>query len=185
MESLNVANVTITNQTLGIVTETDMSFSDDTSGVFGLGFPRLSSIAASTNHTPFFVELSRAGALEYPLFGLHLTWNDAGSLSIGAVDASIVSNPSQIGWNDVAQFSPFTNESAEASYLEWVIPLSNIYANNIEITPLPTYPDAADNKSLALLDVGTSGIYGPYHDVSLSNTVGQDPIGAWRRYWIL
>jgi len=49
IESLNIANITVTNQTFGVVTESTVSLVDDTSGVFGLGFPPLSSISASTN----------------------------------------------------------------------------------------------------------------------------------------
>ena len=64
-----------------------------------------------------------------------------------------MTNASEIGWNEVAQFSPFKNESIDASYLEWVIPLTTIYANETEVVPHPTYTQAADNQSLALLDV--------------------------------
>ncbi|TFY82117.1 hypothetical protein EWM64_g1897 [Hericium alpestre] len=52
-----------------------------------------------------------------------------------------------------------------SSYLQWAIPLSNIAIGSTVVTPQPTYPQANSNKSIALLDVGTSGILGPYQDV--------------------
>jgi len=52
--------------------------------------------------------LAEQGLLGYPLFGISLTQNLTGSLSLGAIDASIVTDPQNISWNDVAQFSPFS-----------------------------------------------------------------------------
>lgn len=71
------------------------------SGIFGLGFPRLSSISDSVTNcwlcffattillilstaTPFFVQLAQQGHLDYPLFGLSLTRNSSGTLTLGA-----------------------------------------------------------------------------------------------------
>jgi Eukaryotic aspartyl protease. len=84
----------------GIVTDCDVTMIDDTSGIMGLGFSRLSTISnlvansALSSFTwllylilrsaaPFFVTLAQQGLLDYPLFGLSLTRNASGTLSIG------------------------------------------------------------------------------------------------------
>jgi hypothetical protein len=79
----------------------NVTMTDETSGIIGLGFPRLSSIDTSVTNcaclyiyypnflqpyqtaTPFFVTLAQQGLLEYPVFGLSLTRNASGTLSIG------------------------------------------------------------------------------------------------------
>jgi hypothetical protein len=91
--------------------------------------------------TPFFATLAQQGSLEYPLFGLSLTRNTSGTLSIGmiyclcsiseypsvtitgAVDATVVANVSAISWHDVVPFSPFGSENNVSSYLQWTIVL--------------------------------------------------------------
>lgn len=75
--------------------------------------------------TPFFSTLAQQGQLDYPLFGLSLTRNTTGTLSIGAIDSSVVTNLSHIGWNEVVPFSPFGSESNKSSYLQWAISLSS------------------------------------------------------------
>lgn len=79
-----------------------MTFTDQVSGVLGLSFPRLSTIASQTvngmpvcryyvtvepHHgrlaTPFFATMAQNGQLDYPLFGLSLTRDDSGSLAFG------------------------------------------------------------------------------------------------------
>ncbi|KAG5341597.1 hypothetical protein C0989_009078 [Termitomyces sp. Mn162] len=100
---------------------------DETSGILGLGFPRLSSIPSSvTNATPFLIKLVQQGLLEYPVFGLSLTRNSTGTLSLGAVDSSLVKNASLISWNQVVDFAPFGAESNSSSYLQWAIPISAV-----------------------------------------------------------
>jgi hypothetical protein len=75
--------------------------------------------------TPFFATLAEQGQLDYPLFGVSLTRNSTGTLTIGAIDSSIVKNISNVEWNEVVPFSPFTSESNTSSYLQWAIPLSS------------------------------------------------------------
>lgn len=166
-ESVSVGNLTVTSQAFGLVTDTNVSFVDQVSGILGLGFPRLSTISDSiTNSTPFFVTLAQRGLLKYPLFGLYLTYNSSGSLTIGAIDGSVVTTFSRIEWNDVVEFPPSGAESNVSSYLHWAIPLTAISVNDTQIKPAPTYPNIRHGASLALFDVGTPGIYGPYQDVS-------------------
>ncbi|OBZ72451.1 Aspartic protease [Grifola frondosa] len=118
---------------------------------------RLSTISQSVvNATPIFATMAQQGQLDYPLFGLSLTRNGSGTLAFGAIDASVVVNRSLI------------------DYLHWAIELSGISVNGTEITPIPTYPSATSNASLALIDVGTPGIYGPYQDVSRIFSMIQD-----------
>ncbi|KAJ7104191.1 acid protease [Mycena belliarum] len=168
-ESIRLANVTLPSQAFAIVTETNVTMLDDVSGILGLGFSRLSSISASSNNSaPFFHSLAEQGALDYPLFGLSLTNDQSGSLSLGAIDGAIVTNVSQIGWNKVVEFSPIGSQSNVSSYLHWVtvcfMLLFSILVNGTRISPIPTYPKVTGN-SLALFDIGFSGIFGPYQDV--------------------
>ncbi|KAJ7903534.1 aspartic peptidase A1 [Mycena olivaceomarginata] len=163
-ELVRLANMTLAQPT--VVTESNLTMLDNVSGILGLGFPRLSSIPASvTNSTPFFPALAQQGVLDYPLFGLSLTNDASGSLSFGAIDTTIVKNVSKIGWNPVVEFSPVGAESNASSYLHWVTPLSAFSVNGKNISPIPTYANVASNSSLALFDIGTPGIYGPYQDV--------------------
>ncbi|KAG6909869.1 hypothetical protein DXG01_014905 [Tephrocybe rancida] len=127
---------------------------DETSGVMGLGFPRLSSFPNTiANATPFFVNLAQQGLLDYPLFGLSLTRNSTGSLSMGAVDSSVVKNASLISWNQVVDFAPFGAENNVSSYLQWAIPMSALAINGSQFKPSPTYPNITGNASLALFDI--------------------------------
>ncbi|KAF9477924.1 acid protease [Pholiota conissans] len=165
-ETIGVTNLTLPNQTFAVITNSNVSLVDQSSGIMGLGFPRLSSISSpSFNSTPFFATLAREGRLEYPLFGLSLTNNFTGALTLGAIDSAVVANISHIGWNKVAEFSPFAAESNVSSYLQWAIPITGISVNGSQLTPVPTYPNINRN-SLALFDIGAPGIYGPYQDVS-------------------
>ncbi|KAJ7475815.1 acid protease [Mycena latifolia] len=164
-ESIRLANVTLPSQAFAIVTDSNVTMLDDVSGILGLGFPRLSSISRSVNNSmPFFPSLAQQGILEYPLFGLSLTNDESGTLSLGAVDATIVTNVSKIGWNKVVEFSPIGSESNTSSYLHWATPLSAFAVNGTRISPIPTYANVTAN-SLALFDIGFSGILGPYQDV--------------------
>ncbi|KIP08207.1 hypothetical protein PHLGIDRAFT_69749 [Phlebiopsis gigantea 11061_1 CR5-6] len=168
LETFQVKNLTVPNQGFGVVSHSNLSFTDDISGLLGLGFPRLSTIFNSVpSLTPFFATMAQRGQLEYPLFGLNLGMNtsDTGSLTFGAVDGSVVSNISSIVWNEVMPFAPFGSESNASSYLQWTIPMGNLTVNGTSLTPIPTYSNISRN-SLALFDVGTSGIFGPFQDVS-------------------
>ncbi|KAK2463404.1 hypothetical protein APHAL10511_004490 [Amanita phalloides] len=167
IESVQLANLTSPRQAFGMVTNCNVSFTDELSGIMGLGFPRLSSIPSSvTNSTPFFANLAQQGLLDYPLFGVSLTRNASGSLTIGAIDASVVKNVSQINWNKVVEFPPINTESHSSSYLQWAISLSGFSVGGTRLKPQPTYPSITKNQSYALFDIGTSGIYGSYADVS-------------------
>lgn len=166
-EAVQLANLTVSNQVLGLMTSSNVTLTDDISGVFGLGFPRLSSVSNTvTNSTPFFVQLAQQGVLNYPVFGLSLTRNDTGSLSIGAIDSSVVTNVTNVGWHEVVEFAPIGTENNVSSYLQWAIPLDGFAVNGSSLTPSPTYPNITNNASLAMFDVGNNGIYGPYQDVS-------------------
>lgn len=103
--------------------------------------------------TPFFCGLAQQGLLDYPLFGFSITRNFVGSLSLGAIDSSIVTDRHNISWNNVAQFSPFGVESNTSSYLHWAIPLSSFSANGTQLAPTPAQANATGNVSLALFDM--------------------------------
>ncbi|KAI0303828.1 aspartic peptidase domain-containing protein, partial [Multifurca ochricompacta] len=166
-ETITLGGLTLPQQAFGLMNSTNVSFVDQVSGIFGLGFPRLSGIhSLATNATPFFARLAQHGQLDYPLFGVSLERNASfGSLSIGAVDSTIVTNASLIEWNEIAPFEPFGSESNASSYLQWAVPISNITVGTQTFTLEPTYPQANANHSVALFDIGTSGIFGPYQDV--------------------
>ncbi|KAI0775198.1 acid protease [Trametes elegans] len=166
-ESVSLANLTVAGQAVGLATDSNVKFTDQVSGVLGLGFPRLSSIANSAvNATPFFATMAQNGQLDYPLFGLSLTRDASGTLAFGAIDGSVVANRSQIEWNEVVPFAPFGHESNTSTYLQWAVVLSGVSVNGTAVAPQPTYPTQTLNSSLALIDAGTAGIYGPYQDVS-------------------
>lgn len=96
-----------------IVTDSNVTMLDDVSGILGLGFPRLSGIPSSVTNcarflaqinyasrsnfaskaTPFFPSLAQQGILDYPLFGLSLTRNASGSLSLGIFPISLLEDP--------------------------------------------------------------------------------------------
>ncbi|KII89952.1 hypothetical protein PLICRDRAFT_40126 [Plicaturopsis crispa FD-325 SS-3] len=166
-EKVGISNLTVANQAFGVVQNSNVTVDDQVSGILGLGFPRLSTMSSSVaNATPFFSTLAQQGVLGYPLFGLSVTRTALGSLSLGGIDSSIVQNTSNVGWNEVMPFRPFGAESNTSSYLQWAIPLAAVAINGTSVTTQPTYPNANANSSIALLDIGTSGIYGPYQDVT-------------------
>ncbi|KAF7327710.1 hypothetical protein MKEN_00350500 [Mycena kentingensis (nom. inval.)] len=166
LETIQVANITLPGQTFAVVTDMDLTMVDEMSGVLGLGFPRLSSIARSVpGSQPFFVSLAQKGLLDYPLFALNLAGGESGSLTLGAIDADVVKDVSQIAWNPVVEFSPFGTESNSSSYLQWALPMDRFAVDTSTITPTPTYPHNTGNTSLAMFDVGLSGITGPFQDV--------------------
>ncbi|KAF8501514.1 acid protease [Russula emetica] len=166
-ESINLGNLTVPQQAFGLMNSTNVTFVDQVSGILGLGFPRLSTIhRLIANDTPFFATLAQEGQLEYPFFGVSLERNASnGYLSIGAVDSTIVTNLSLIEWIEVNPFEPIGSESNMSSYLQWAIPISNITVGNQTFALQPTYPQENSNHSVALFDIGTAGIFGPYQDV--------------------
>ena len=103
--------------------------------------------------TPFFPTLAQQGNLTYPLFGLSLTYNYTGTLSLGAVDSSVVKDMSAVGWNQVVEFAPAPGKGDESSYLEWAIPMPAFGVNGTQVTTKPSYPDITANTSLALFDM--------------------------------
>ncbi|KAF8553950.1 acid protease [Imleria badia] len=166
-ESIEVSNVTVPGQAFGVVTNSNVTLTDEVSGVLGLGFPRLSEIYAATpDAPPFIASLSEQGILDYPIFGLRLTWNSTGTLALGAIDASVVQNTSDIVWNDVVPFSPLGTQTNTSGYMFWAMHMTGFAVNGSALTPIPTYPGPTGNSSIALLDVGTPGLYGPYQDVT-------------------
>ncbi|KAG2157883.1 acid protease [Suillus bovinus] len=165
-ETVEVANVTVANQAFGVVTNSNISLVSEISGILGLGFSRQSEISASVvNAAPFFSNLAQQGILDYPIFGLSLTRNATGTFTLGAIDGSVVQNVSQVVWNEVVSFSPVGTQTNTSGYFYWAIRMSSFAVNGTQYTPQPTYPGPNDNSSIALLDVGTPGLYGPYQDV--------------------
>lgn len=169
-ETVLVAGIDVANQTIGLANDTTIVFPDEISGVLGLGFSRLSTIESGSNATSFFTNLIHSSNLSYPIFGVSLG-NDTegeGTLSFGAYDAYVVSNITDVAWNRVVQFAPFLGETnvTRSSYLQWAVVLDAISIGNQLITPIPTYPFALENRTVALIDVGFPGIYGPYADVA-------------------
>ncbi|KAI1796822.1 acid protease [Ganoderma leucocontextum] len=167
-ESVTIGNLTVPTQAIGLAMTSNVTFKDEVSGVLGLGFPRLSAIYNTVaNATPFFASLSQTGSLDYPVFGLSLTRDTGGSLTFGAIDGSVVVNRSLVEFNEVVPFAPFQGSGSNStSYLQWALVLEGISVNGTAITPEPTYPVQTMNKSIALIDVGTAGIFGPYQDVA-------------------
>ncbi|KAM5535927.1 hypothetical protein V8D89_010367 [Ganoderma adspersum] len=167
-ESVTIGNLTVPSQAIGLAMTSNVTFEDEVSGVLGLGFPRLSAIYNTVaNATPFFASLSQNGSLDYPVFGLSLTRDTGGSLTFGAIDGSVVANRSLIEFNEIVPFAPFQGLGGNAtSYLQWALVLEGISVNGTAIAPEPTYPVQTMNKSIALIDVGTAGIFGPYQDVA-------------------
>jgi hypothetical protein len=47
-------------------------------------------------------------------------------VSVGAIDATVVSNVTLIEWNEVIPFEPVGSGIAASSYLAWAIPISTI-----------------------------------------------------------
>lgn len=166
-ETVEVSNVTVANQAFGVVTNSNTTLVSEVSGILGLGFSRQSEISArAANATPFFSTLAQQGILEYPIFGLSLTRNTTGTFTLGAIDVSVVQNVSQVVWNEVVPFSPVGAQTNTSGYFFWAIRMSSFAVNGTQYTPQPTYPGPSDNSSIALLDVGTTGLYGPYQDVT-------------------
>ncbi|KAH9068324.1 acid protease [Lactarius deliciosus] len=159
-ETVTIGGFTVPQQALGLVNSYKFS------GIFGFGFPRLSTIAhLAVNATPFFPQLAQQGLLDYPLFGVNLKRNgSAGSLSLGAVDSTIVTNVSLIEWHEVVPFEPFGSENnCVLATCNGPIPVSNITGTQTFVLE-PTYPQANSNHSVALVRC-TPGIFGPYQDV--------------------
>ncbi|KAG6837380.1 hypothetical protein H0H93_010538 [Arthromyces matolae] len=183
MEKVSLANLTLANQPFGMVTTSNVTLVDETSGVLGLSFPRLSSIPSTVaNATPFLVRLVQQGILKYPVFGLSLPGNfTEGTLSIGAVDSSVIKNTSLIGWNQVVDFAPFRGESNVSSYLQWVIPMSAFAVNGTQFETSPTYPNVTANVSLALFDMARNYTLQP-SDYLIGPTLGDpDLCLSWPR----
>jgi len=184
-ESVQLDNFTVPDQIFGVVNNTNVTLKSEVSGVLGLGFPRLSSFSLkATNATPFVNRLAQEGVLDYPMFGVSLTRNMSGTLSLGAIDTSVVQNTSLIEWHPVMPFSPFGVESNTSRYLQWAIPITGLGINGTNVTPRPTYPDIT-GTSLALLDIGTNGLFGPYQDVTRmfdlieGARLVDDQVGQW------
>ncbi|EAU85315.2 hypothetical protein CC1G_07585 [Coprinopsis cinerea okayama7 len=168
-ERIALHDIVLDDQVFGLVSQSNLSFVDQTSGLLGLGFPRLSSFPNVTNVAPFFPRLAQKGMLEYPLFAFSLTRNNTGSLALGAIDASVVKNVSLIAWNQVASFPPFAeteSDVGEPGYLQWAIPLAEVYVNGTALEINPVFPERNEGRVLALVDIGATGIYGPAQEVS-------------------
>ncbi|CAE6465155.1 unnamed protein product [Rhizoctonia solani] len=187
-ENMGVGGFNLTGQVFGLVNDTNVTLAagdHESSGVLGLGFPRLSQIEKSVQGgellslcvhfgiiikllniaVPPVARLAQQGLLSYPMFGLSLRKNDTGTLSLGAIDADVVKNQSLIAWHDVAPFPILPNDNSSI-YLQWAIHLSGVAINGVNITLNSTYPNITGPQPLALFDLGANGIYGPAADVA-------------------
>ncbi|KAB5591909.1 Actin cytoskeleton-regulatory complex protein pan1 [Ceratobasidium theobromae] len=168
-ETMNVGGFVLTGQAFGLVNDTNATLASgdqEASGVLGLGFPRLSQIGkAVPGAVPPVARLAQQGDLSYPIFGLSLRKNDAGTLSLGAIDADVVKNQSLIAWHDVAPFPTLPSDNSSI-YLQWAIQMSGVAVNKTHVQINSTYPAIVGDKPLALLDLGTSGMFGPASDVA-------------------
>jgi hypothetical protein len=156
--------------------------------------------------TPFFVTLAQQGFLDYPLFGLSLTRNTSGTLSIGilhhlrdcisfytmpsfpgAVDSSVVTNASLIHWNNVAEFSPFGVESNVSSYLQWAIPMSSFGVRPCFLRPHLTFISLQANGTQIIPQPTYANLTQNYSlalfdmSVALPSRVGYTYIYLWQR----
>ncbi|KAL7410223.1 aspartic peptidase domain-containing protein [Mrakia frigida] len=165
------------NQSIGIITSTNLTLaSQHISGIVGLGFPRLSTVANVAGGggelaSPLLNNLASNGTLAYPLFGIHLDRNTTlgGSLSIGAIDSSIIPNQSMLQWHPVVEFPPFNNAppaNFTSPYLQWSLVLTNVTMNGTAIDLNSTVYPETRGESWALLDAGSSGIFGPIEAVA-------------------
>ncbi|KAJ9105093.1 hypothetical protein QFC20_004379 [Naganishia adeliensis] len=132
--------------------------------------------------------------LAYPVFSLALANSSApygegnanasitwGGVSSAFVDDSTGSGVGDIDWVPVVPFAravstPHSNTTGGETdldvlegeeYLYWAVPLANISTNGTALDPEPTYNSSLTgiDTSIALLDAGTNGIYGPQQDV--------------------
>ncbi|KIJ50974.1 hypothetical protein M422DRAFT_244936 [Sphaerobolus stellatus SS14] len=176
-ETFTIGGIQAAGQAIGMVTQTNLTLGASVSGVLGMGFPRLSRIAGSIpNAPPFLNALSQLGQIEYPLFGLSVTYDLKGTLSMGAIDNTVVTNTSLISWHDVVPFLPLPGDNVTDTslYLQWAIPLAGIAINgtqaDIKYTEIPlhaTFANLTGEQPLSLLDVGYNGIFGPFEDVKI------------------
>ncbi|KAF9267714.1 acid protease [Marasmius fiardii PR-910] len=184
-EDVSVGNLTIPQLAFGLITRSNLTFVDQVSGLLGLGFSRLSTInRTATQSAPFLATLVEKGLLDYPLFGISLTEGSSGTLALGSVDGSVVKNVSDIEWSEVVQFPPIASESTETSYWQWALPLKTVFLNGNPVSLSPSYPAMTGGSSIAVFDVGTSGIYGPWSDVArifsgISEARLVDTSGQW------
>lgn len=132
--------------------------------------------------------------LAYPVFSLALANSSApfgeananASITWGGVSSAFVDNSTgrglgDIDWVPVVPFAravstPLSNVTGGTEldvlegeeYLYWTVPLGNISTNGTTLTPEPTYNSSLTgiDASIALLDAGTNGIYGPQQDIT-------------------
>jgi len=168
-ERVAIGGFVLDGQTFGLVNDTNVTLASgnqQASGVLGLGFPRLSQIGRTvTGAVPSIARLAQQGLLSYPLFGLSLKKNDTGTLSLGAIDADVVSNLTSIAWHNVAPFPTLPSDNSSI-YLQWAIHMSSVSVNGTHVPINSTYPNVIGTQPLALLDLGTSGMFGPAADVA-------------------
>ncbi|EJD49793.1 acid protease, partial [Auricularia subglabra TFB-10046 SS5] len=170
-ETFQLENFTVSQQAFGLIETTDLALGegqDGVSGILGFGFPRLSTIAQKTADTtapPIMERLAQEGLVEYPLFGLSAT-REGGTLSLGAIDISVVDDASAIEWHDVVPFGHFPTETEASIYLHWTVHLAGVQIGEKSVEVASTYAKIIGRQPLALFDVGTSGIFGPYPAVT-------------------
>ncbi|KDQ14862.1 hypothetical protein BOTBODRAFT_55061 [Botryobasidium botryosum FD-172 SS1] len=166
-ETVSLAGFQVPQQALALVQTSNSTLPPKVSGLLGLGFPRLSGISRSTSNAPPIISsLVQSGQLAYPLFGLSVAPQGTSTLSLGAIDSSVIPNVTSIEWLPVVPFSPAVNGTSTSAYLQWAVQLASMSLNGTAIPLHPTYPNITGPSPLALFDIGTSGIYGPYQDVA-------------------
>ncbi|GHJ89648.1 hypothetical protein NliqN6_6050 [Naganishia liquefaciens] len=136
---------------------------------------------------------SSSPRLSYPVFSLALannsnaysaananasiTWGGISSAYVrSATDSSNLPTVSDIDWVSVVPFAHANQADNSAgnatavleseAYLYWAVPLVNVSLNGMPISVEPTYNSSTTGVegSIALLDVGTNGIYAPQQD---------------------
>ncbi|KAG9093523.1 hypothetical protein FS749_014245 [Ceratobasidium sp. UAMH 11750] len=168
-ENLGLGGFLLGGQVIGLVNDTNVTLASGdvkSSGVLALGFPRLSQIGRNVpGAVPAIARLAQQGDLSYPMFGLNLRKNDTGTLSLGAIDVDIVSNLSSIAWHNVAPFPTLPTDNSSV-YLQWAIHMSGVSVGSQRVVINSTYPRIVGSQPLALLDLGTNGMFGPAASVA-------------------
>ncbi|KAF8553161.1 acid protease [Imleria badia] len=154
-DTVSVAGLTATDQTLGSATEYSSSFeSGPADGLMGMAFPSLSAYPA----TPFFNTLIEQGVVDAGQFSFKLA-DSGSSLFLGGADTSLYTGP--INWNPVTQ----------QGY--WQVKMDGVVGNRQTIL----------SNLDSIIDTGTTLIVGKPSDVktfydALGGTDASSTVGA-------
>lgn len=159
--------------------------------------PSFAHIDPFLSDAPLLSSLVESSNLSYPMFSLVL--NETGGLfTWGAVAPEILPTDTERGlveWHNVVPF-PSGNSSAAAndtsnldatalgSYVYWALRLTGAGVNGSASTLTPTYSQVG-NRPLALIDSGTSAIFGPPSDVESLFSKIQDSRHVGNGQWVV